>query len=115
MDARASKKKLLLFGNLPLSKDVIEALERIPFATNRKGFPRGCRIGFKLATGRRPARMGRPYSEDLRSRIVAAVEANGSRRGVCGKRKPRHQAGAAIPTGRIGSTASPREETLCFS
>ncbi len=54
-------------------------LERIPFEGNRKGIPRGWRIGLKLATGRWPARMGRAYSEDLRSRIVTAVEAGATR------------------------------------
>ena len=64
MGARASKKKLLLFGNLPLSKDVIEALERIPFATNRKGIPKGAESDSSWPLGGGQHEWGRPYSED---------------------------------------------------
>src|SRR5712691_321069 len=50
----------------------------------------------KLATGRRPAGMGRAYSEDLRRRIVAAVAGGLScrrRHGSCGERELRDHEG----------------------
>src|SRR6266699_5873402 len=59
----------------------------------------------KLATGRRPAGMGRAYSEDLRRRIVAAV-AGGlpcrRRHGSCGERELRDQAAAALASHWVG-------------
>jgi putative transposase len=38
------------------------------------GIPMRARIGFKLATGRRPAWMAKPYSEDLRRHVVETIE-----------------------------------------
>jgi hypothetical protein len=58
--------------------------------------------------------MGRPYSEELRSRIVAAVEAGlvAERGGsaVCGERELRGEAGAARPANRHACTCSTGQE-----
>ena len=53
-------------------------LERDEFRSNREGgFPKGRESDSRCWLEWRPARMGRPYSLDLRERAVAAVEHEG--------------------------------------
>ncbi len=57
-------------------------LEHFPAELNSKGFPRACR-GTSLTALIRPLgvqAMPKPYSDDLRERVIEAVEAGASRR-----------------------------------
>jgi len=53
-------------GHVPLEQNLTEL--------NRRGFPRVAKYDSHCVLGRRPARMAKPLSEDLRIRIIQAVE-----------------------------------------
>lgn len=49
-----------------------------------EGMPLVGNLRFKMLAGRRLARMSRPYSDDLRGRVISAVESGMSRRQAAG-------------------------------
>jgi hypothetical protein len=97
---------LPLYAEAPRNQDY-PALELVPNGRNREGFRAGreCDSSWPLGGGQRC--MGRPYSEDLRRRIVAAVFARARRLAV--RRRVRRSCSAgtrAVPRHRFRRASS---------